>query len=151
MVSYVNWTFCAVAEQVLTLNSVQQIIIIFSPLANLHFGGLGGRCRRHPNMGRAFSARCKCLFIQYQIFYLHLLFYIISFGIKLFEIKYSTGICILNLEYFIIMANNTSKTTYLCKNTFFYIKFIAIIFFFLLQYQSYLIVYNTKIFTTKFT
>ena len=28
--------------------------------------------------------------------------------------KYSRGICILNLEYFNNMANNTRETTYLC-------------------------------------
>ena len=43
----------------------------------------------------------------------------------MFTIEYSTGICILSLEYFNIMANNIRETTYLCppkKN-----KFIVII------------------------
>ena len=56
--------------------------------------------------------------MQYPIFYPYLLFSIISFGIKLFEIKYSREICILSLEYFNIMANNTREMTYLCKKSF---------------------------------
>ena len=59
-------------------------------------------------------------------FYSHLFFQILSFNIKLFEINYSTGICILNLEYFNIKANNTRKKTY-AKIHFFKIKFIVII------------------------
>ena len=93
--------------------------------------------------------------MQYPIFYPYLLFQIIYFSIKLFEIKYSTGICILNAEEFNIMANNTRELTYICKTSVLKIKFIVIItpFFFFGRHckLSYFIVYNTKIFSIKFT
>ena len=65
---------------------------------------------------------------QYPIFYL-LLFKIVSFDIKLFVIKYSIGICSLNLEYCDSIVNNMKETKNVYENSFSKLKFMVIIFF----------------------
>ena len=65
--------------------------------------------------GRAFMAHYKCL-CNIQFPTLIFCSEIVSFNIKLFKIKYSIGICILNVYYFNSIASNTIKTKNVWKN-----------------------------------